>query len=400
MIIDSLLDVVHVLLFALAIVLAVITAVLLVEVLASLRPLKCNFPRAEKTPCSYVVVIPAHDEVGTIEETLAVALDDVDDCGQVLVVADNCTDATAGVAAAAGANVIERQDPTRRGKGFALDFAIRHLAQHAPEVVVVLDADCKPAAGTIRQLVATCHRTGRPVQARYDLVRPDNVDGIIARVGAFAWRVKNWVRPAGLANLGLPCHLMGTGMALPWSDVMNGRLESDHLVEDMVLGLELTAQGSGPVFVPDARIVSALPPSIDGQMSQRTRWETGHLQVIFGIVPRAMVQALYNRKPALFALALDTAIPPLALHALLLIATTVIAGLVAVIGGSPAALAVILGANVAAAIALAVAWYKAGRDLLSVRDLAILPAYVACKIPLYARAMAGSRVQWKRTKRS
>jgi len=91
---------------------------------------------------------------------------------QLLVVADNCTDDTAVIAAAAGAKVIERKDQERHGKGYALDFGTRWFEHKPPEVLIVIDADCKVSAGTIDRLAATCGHTGRPVQALYLMRTP------------------------------------------------------------------------------------------------------------------------------------------------------------------------------------------------------------------------------------
>ncbi|MGE3426693.1 MAG: glycosyltransferase family 2 protein [Hyphomicrobiaceae bacterium] len=388
---------VHAVLLVAAIVLSVLALVLLIEVAASLarrRPTP-----AGKAISSYAVVIPAHDEVGTIEHTLAAVLEQIGSLGRVLVVADNCTDDTAAVSAAAGAEVITRLDPHRRGKGYALGFAVRHLAANAPEVVIILDADCIPEAGTIEHLVAECHRLQRPLQARYDLFPPGRTAGPLARVGAFAWRVKNVVRPMGLANLGLPCLLMGTGMAFPWSAIVKIELETGHLVEDMVFGLELTAKGLPPLFLPEASVRSALPPSVEGQTSQRTRWETGHLRVIAELLPRFFVEAMRRGNAQLFAVALEAAIPPLAFLVLLLAGTTLASGLIAFAGGPTFAMFTTLGADVAMVLAVTIAWLTAGRELLSPRELITLPGYVAAKLPLYARALTGSKIQWVRSKR-
>lgn len=400
MFIDMLLAVIHAILMVAAVSLSVLALVLLIEVVASLaRPRRTSHVKT-KPACPYAIIIPAHDEVGTIEATLAALREQVGDDGRILVVADNCMDETAAVSAAAGAEVITRSDTERRGKGYALDFAIRHLKAHAPEVVIILDADCIPAPGTIECLVTTCRRLQRPLQARYDLIPPSRTAGPLARVGAFAWRVKNVVRPMGLANMGLPCLLMGTGMAFPWSAIVKTDLETGHLVEDMVLGLELTAAGLPPRFLPEASVHSALPVSIEGQTSQRTRWETGHLQVITRLVPRFLFDGLRRGNWALFSTALDAAVPPLAFMALMLIGLAVTSGLVALAGGPATALLTTLVASVAALLAVAIAWLTAGRDLLSPKEFLMLPGYVASKLPLYARALAGRQLQWVRSKRN
>lgn len=390
----------HIVLMTVAAVLAFVVLVLQVEVLAANRGRHRVAPQTDRALISYVVVVPAHNEIGTIEPTLATILPQIDSKGCVLVVADNCTDDTAVVSAAAGARVIVRDEPTRRGKSYALDFAVRNLASNPPDVVVVLDADCVPEPGTIQLLVSRCHRSGRPQQARYEIIRPEPSAGPIARVGAFAWRIKNSVRPAGLLSLGLPCLLMGTGMAFPWAIISATKLDTGHLVEDMVLGLELTASGHPPSFLPEAFVQSALPPSVEGQTSQRTRWETGHLQVIFQLVPRFILRSVCEGNAGLLALALHAAVPPLALLALLLLATLVLSGLIMAAGGSSAAFATSLGASLGALFVLVVAWHKNGRDLLSPQEMLMVPGYAVSKVALYVRVLAGHTPQWVRTKRN
>src|SRR4051794_11236615 len=78
-----------------------------------------------------VILIPAHNEGTGLLPLLA----DLPTVIRTLVVADNCTDNTAAIARATGAEVIERHDPVHRGKGFALDFGLAHLARTPPEVV-------------------------------------------------------------------------------------------------------------------------------------------------------------------------------------------------------------------------------------------------------------------------
>jgi glycosyltransferase involved in cell wall biosynthesis len=60
-----------------------------------------------------------------------------------IVVADNCTDSTAEIARTCGAHVIERQDQSKIGKGYALNFAFNFVlnTQLAFDGLVVIDAD-------------------------------------------------------------------------------------------------------------------------------------------------------------------------------------------------------------------------------------------------------------------
>src|SRR5437764_12013144 len=106
---------------------AVPFTVLAVEALASLLPVRPPVT-GERPPC--VALVPAHDEEAGIAATIANVREQLSPGDRILVVADNCTDRTAEAARKAGAEVAERADPDRRGKGFALDHGLRRLEEN------------------------------------------------------------------------------------------------------------------------------------------------------------------------------------------------------------------------------------------------------------------------------
>ena len=112
--------------------LAIPAAVFTVQCLAgSLLPDRRRAAHGE-TPARTVVMIPAHDEelgiVGTVACLTEAVREGLGGRGEVLVIADNCTDATAKLAEQAGARVLERVDPDRRGKGFAISYGAEALS--------------------------------------------------------------------------------------------------------------------------------------------------------------------------------------------------------------------------------------------------------------------------------
>jgi len=384
---------------ALALLVSIPVLVLLVEVLAAL-PRKISAPRPSSGRPSLAVLVPAHNESVGIFPTLADISATIGPRDRLLVVADNCSDDTADVARSAGADVIERQDDQNRGKGHALDFGIRHLAKSAPEIVIIIDADCRLQAGAIDVLAEQASSTGRPVQALYLMRSPDG-SSVKEQVSEFTWRLKNWVRPAGLSNLGLPCQLVGTGMAFPWSALSAVDLATGALTEDLKLGLDLAQKGHLPLFCSSALVTSSFASSTQGRNTQQQRWEQGHRELIFSAAPRVLSTAISRRDWRLMAMALDVAVPPIFLLVLLLSAACGVTALAAAVGLSAIPFYICIWALAALLLSIALAWWRYGRDALPPRSLIAIIPYIFSKLHHYIRMIGGSRATtWVRTDRN
>ncbi len=345
------------------------------------------------------ILIPAHNESGKLLATLNDVKTQLRSGDRVLLVADNCTDDTAAVARAAGATVTERNDPTKIGKGYALAWGLRHLREDPPQIIIVIDADCRLAIGTIGRLATACAVMNRPVQGLYLMSAPDQ-SPINYQVAMFAFRVKNRVRPLGLRALSLPCQLMGTGMAFPWQLINSVDLATGAIVEDMKLGLDLARVGHPPFFCPSAAVNSQFPLSMKGAKSQRKRWEQGHMGMIATTIPRLVCESLVRRNFHLLALSLDTAVPPLTLLGMLLTVMLLVSGFGFVFGLSPVALIVSAASLLAYLTAVLLCWVRYGRDILPLRSILSVVSYFAEKLALYCQIFSrDSNSQWIRTDR-
>jgi cellulose synthase/poly-beta-1,6-N-acetylglucosamine synthase-like glycosyltransferase len=385
----------------LAALLAVPAAVLLLEVLAALLFRPHTF-EGETEPSRYriAVLIPAHNEGVGLVPTLADTKDQLRPGDRLLVVADNCTDDTAEVAASAGAEITVRSDMRRIGKGYALDWGIDRLTADPPAIVVVIDADCRLAPGTLDRLANACAQSQRPVQSLYLMTSPAG-SAINHQVAEFAWRVKNWVRPLGLSAMALPCQLMGTGMAFPWDIIRSADLSSGFIVEDLKLGLELARAGHPPLFCPMAVVTSTFPTSAQGAKTQRHRWEQGHIGLILTKSPSLLFSAAREGNKDLLALTLDLLIPPITLLALLLTVMIFVTAIAALAGASLYPLAISLVSAVLMVAAAILAWAKYGRDILPPKSLALIGQYLLGKLSLYRAVLFGRRIsRWIRTDRS
>lgn len=363
------------------------------------RPKPRNFPAWGER--RVVVLMPAHNEQAGIEHTVRALAPQLDARTQLWVIADNCTDETARLAAESGARVLSRHDTARRGKGYALAFGIEQLAADPPDVVVIVDADCEVSDGGIARLAQYALADNAPIQADYWLAPSTRPSGRSV-VSALAFLVKNRVRPRGLAALGQPCLLTGTGMAFPWAVLRKAPPTDDHLVEDMVMGLELAQLGHAPRLCAEVCVTSALPEQKQAASAQRKRWEHGHLATLFSHAPKLIARGLRSGRVELLTLALDLAVPPLSLLVLLLLLGTVLcAGASWLLHATPLA-AVIFGLDLAAiAVGVCAGWLAYGRELVRARDLLAIPLYVLWKLPLYFSFFArGKQRSWERTERA
>lgn len=372
-------------------------SLLLIQAIAAIASRRRSPTPATARP-RVAVLVPAHNESHGILATLDSIRQQLAPGDRIIVVADNCTDDTAQVAATAGAEVLERHDTSHRGKGYALAFGVEHLVLDTPDVVVIVDADCIVQPNALDIIVRQSATQGRPVQALY-LMKTPSTAGPMAPIAEFAWLVKNLVRPLGYLRLGQPCQLMGTGMAFPWSVIRQVSLASGHIVEDLKMGIELADKGFSPVFCPDALVTSVFPENREGVNSQRTRWEHGHLGMIASEAPLYFLRALKTQNSALMALVLDLCVPPLALLTLLVLASCAIGAVVYLISGE--ALVLQLAGLTLAGLGLAIllAWTFFGRKVLTFGRLAYAPIYALRKIPLYAKFFVNRQVDWIRSKR-
>ena len=389
--------VLEVLLVATTLLLLLPVMVLFVEVLLALTTRESKATLMDRRP-RLAIVMPAHDEESIIATALRAVIPQLNPTDRLIVIADNCSDQTASIAAAEGAEVIVRWDSIRRGKGYALDFGVRHLERDSPEIVVIVDADCLVTPGSLDRLAHACARTARPAQALYLMQAPEGASPLM-RIAEFAGALKNRVRPLGLRRMGLPCQLMGTGMAFPWTTISTANLATGHIVEDLKLGIDLARAGTPPLFCPEALVTSKFPESSEGIKSQRTRWEHGHLGVILSDGPSLIIESVMTMNISLMALALDLIIPPLALLMFLVVGIWLTALIWYAVSGDQAPLTLATLAGALLTLSVLLSWMRFGRRIVTLGGLMLGVVYALWKIPLYAKFLVARQLDWVRSKR-
>jgi cellulose synthase/poly-beta-1,6-N-acetylglucosamine synthase-like glycosyltransferase len=191
---------------------------LLVPFAALARMRGRDLGRGEPGPLAFV--IPAHNEETDIENTLRDLSAAADGETSIHVIADNCTDRTAEIVRAFIAQsslpivLWERQDATKKAKGYALEWAIPQIfawsdqRQQSIAFLCVVDADATLSAGSIAR-AREGFAAGHTVLQSYYLFG----DGIglraqVMRIAAGAFSVRGLARSV----LGLSDTLKGNGM--------------------------------------------------------------------------------------------------------------------------------------------------------------------------------------------
>ena len=348
---------------------------------------------AADKPLRLAVVTPAHNE----EQGLPVTIDSLLACdnplpaGDLFVIADNCDDNTAEVARELGCSVLERQDKTQRGKGYALNFAFNELLQKDYDAFVIVDADTRVQSNfldSFRQLFAAGGDAG---QCAY-LVGNAEVS-FRARLMHIAFLAFNYLRPLSRHNLGLSAGILGNGFALSRTCLREIPYDSFSIVEDLEYHTRLVRAGKRVRFLAHTTVWSDMPATGEEAQSQRERWEGGRFRVILDHAPRLFGDILRHGRLRLVEPLLELLLLPLTYHVLLLLI------LIFISTGWLTVYAV--GALLLIFLHVVVAMLRGRASLDDWKALASAPFYMLWKLVNLGSILkaAGKGTDWKRTSR-
>jgi cellulose synthase/poly-beta-1,6-N-acetylglucosamine synthase-like glycosyltransferase len=354
------------------------------------------------------ILVPAHNEADYIARSVGSLLtqDYPEHLFRIVVIADNCTDATAAIAASAGASVLVRDNPDAPGKGQALRWAMDQLMHtpdgpdgpDGPDAIVVVDADTVADAGMLRALAGWLEQGASVVQGEYLALEEDASPAATLR--AVGLLLFHKVRFSGRAAIGLPCSLVGNGMLfsrqvleeVPWSAFSS--------VEDLEYTIDLRLAGHDPVYAPNARLWAPLAVGGRAERVQRLRWEGGRFHVVRTRLPKLVGEIVRGRRWSLLDAAVDLLVPPLGVLTVIAVAGTGIA-VVAVARGAPVWIALPwAAASVSIPIFVLGGLASAHAPRTAYRSLALAPAHVASSLLTRLRLFRGLGANtWERTQR-
>lgn len=359
-------------------------------------------PPAKGRSLCFDLLVPSHNEekgiVGTVQ-----ALQKIDwprDQFRILVIADNCTDQTPALAREAGAEVWERQDEEKRGKGYALEMAFeRSVHEKKADAVVVVDADTVVSPGLLAAFATRLSAGARAVQADYAVRNPN--DSWRTRLMSIAFSMFHALRSNGRERLGLSCGLRGNGMCFTHELLVQVPHNAFSIVEDVEYGIRLGEAGVRIWYVGEAKVFGEMVAGEQGSRSQRTRWEGGRAQLAKLHGRRLLREGLARRDKILLDLAVDVLVPPLSVIALSAALGLVVSFSAVAMHQAPVWLGTLWFACVFAVVAYVFrGWSLSGTGLRGLLDLALAPLYMVWKTGLRLRPTEKAKAaEWVRTTR-
>lgn len=237
------------------------------------------FPKAEKK-LKFVVFVCARNEENVIRLSVKSLLLSKypADCLEVIVLADNCSDATVERAREAGATVWEKTVPSQ-GKGDVLSWGIDKLLKRGGfDAIAVFDAD-NVISDQWLEKVNDALQSGETVVTgrRHSSNAQTNT---ISGWYTVYWSTMNELSNRVRTNLGLSAKLTGTGFAFLPSVLGSEGWKTRTMVEDVEFTLHLNIRGGRIAYVPEADYSDEQPVAVTSMWRQLRRWTTGGWQVI------------------------------------------------------------------------------------------------------------------------
>lgn len=241
--------------------------------------------RSTKTQHRYAAVVAARNESAVISELIQSLQSQSypTELLDIYIVADNCTDDTAAVARACGAQVFERHNLQKVGKGYALNHAfeqikalcgIRHYDGY-----LVFDADNVLDVNYVREINAVFD-AGYPVVTSYRNSKNYGHNWISAGYALWFLRESKYLNGARMLCK-TSCAISGTGFLVS-SEIIehDGGWKYNLMTEDIEFTVDNVIKGNIIGYCESAILYDEQPVDFKTSWNQRMRWTKGFYQVM------------------------------------------------------------------------------------------------------------------------
>lgn len=259
----------------------------------------------------FALIVAAHNEelvIGNTVESLK-KLEYPKELYDIFVIADNCDDNTASIARGMGANVFERVNKEKRGKGYALEWMFEKLFKLKTkyDAVAIFDADNLVHKDFLIEMNKQLCKGYKVVQGYLDSKNPE--DTWITGSYSISFWTSNRMFQLSRNNIGLSNQLGGTGFCINVETLKEIGWGATCLTEDLEFTCKLVLNGYKVGWAHDAIIYDEKPLTLAQSWWQRKRWMQGFADVssryFFKLMKRAITKldfaafdcALYSINP-------------------------------------------------------------------------------------------------------
>ena len=369
---------------------------------------KKDKPHKETKNNKFAVLISARNESAVIQNLLdsIKAQTYSSDLIDVFVTADNCTDNTAEIARSCGAYVYERFNKVNVGKGYALNYMLKHIDAEVGldnyDAYIVFDADNVLDPHYIEEMNKT-FSDGYDIITSYRNSTNYGDSWISAGYALWFLRESKYLNYSRML-LDTSCAISGTGFL--FSNAIAKRLNGwkyylltedieftvDHVINDYKIG-----------FCKDAILYDEQPTEFGQSVRQRMRWAKGYFQVFCNYGTRLIKGTLSGKNFSCYDMSMS--ILPAVVFTICSVAingTALLAGLISGISVKPVVDALLgcfggmyLTLYIIGAITTATEWKK----IYSTTAKKILytftfPLFMMTYIPITIAALF-KKVEWK-----
>ena len=249
----------------------------------------------ETSPKTYFeIIVPAHNEEIFLQRLLSslIDLDYPSKLYNIIVIADNCSDKTAAIAAEFDVNILVRNDTERTGKGHAIRYALDNMSMNRYDAVLIVDADSTVSNDALLHLDQTIKEDGKIIQC-YNGVANQN-DSWFTRLLDVARTIGNEICEPAKKKLGLTSHLQGNGMCFHRDIIQKYGWNAFSIGEDWEYYAMVVTEGERIIFQKYARIYHQESVTLKQATSQRMRWSGGRFAIIFQYGFRLFFNGLFE----------------------------------------------------------------------------------------------------------
>lgn len=213
------------------------------------------------------------------------------DCRKMFVVAHNCTDHTAQLAAEAGEEVLVRNDPNDTCKGDAMRFGVGEILRRYPgafDAIAVFDADNLASRGFLREISAALHHAD--VVQGFRASKNYHFNWVSELFAAF-WLCMSDFQYLAHTRMNLPSCVNGTGFAFRVDALPPEGWQTVTFLEDVEFSVRQTLSGHRVRSAPLAVFYDEQPVKLLDGLRQRFRWAVGMQETMRHYAP-ALLRSL------------------------------------------------------------------------------------------------------------